>query len=230
MKGQLAWGRRIYPTLKSCQNISRLWLCVYKNAVCNSASPCAESSQSDESILMLKQASRTLTYILLLALIQTLMHGFSVWEVEKTTRYSEKIYWLGVYNPSLHIISCEMNSLSHTTRMQALICAFLFQNKKLIKNVMHGRHSRYPSWKIAHITSSATKPENNSSGVLVLSFIFWEDRNFLDYDVKKNTQKLVNHGCKLCFIFQQLKKKNFSPFVSLTKDSPWFSKTHHFIF
>lgn len=213
MKGQLAWGRRIYPTLKSCQNISPLWLCVYKNAVCNSANPCAESSQSDENILMLKQASRTLTYILLLALIQTLMHGFSVWEVEKTTRYSEKIYWLGVYNPSLHIISCEMNSLSHTTRMQALICAFLFQNKKLIKNVMHGRHSRYPSWKIAHITSSATKPEYNSSGVLVLSFIFWEDRNFLDYNLKKKkTQKnLLIRDANFALSFSSLKKKYFFP-------------------
>ena len=184
---------------------------------------------------MLKQASRTLTYILLLALIQTLMHGFSVWEVEKTTRYSDKIYWLGVYNPSSHIISCEMNSLSHTTRMQALICAFLFQNKKLIKNVMHGRHSRYPSWKIAHITSSATKPENNSSGVLVLSFIFWEDRNFLDYDVKKKKKKnkhknLLIRDANFALSFSSLKKSIFLTFVSLTKDSPWFSKTHYFIF
>lgn len=179
---------------------------------------------------MLKQASRTLTYILLLALIQTLMHGFSVWEVEKTTRYSEKIYWLGVYNPSLHIISCEMNSLSHTTRMQALICAFLFQNKKLIKNVMHGRHSRYPSWKIAHITSSATKPEYNSSGVLVLSFIFWEDRNFLDYNVKKKNKhkNLLIRDANFALSFSSLKKKYFFPFVSLTKDSPWFFKTHLF--
>lgn len=50
---------------------------------------------------------------------------------------------------------------------------------------MHGRHCPYPFQKIAHITSSATKPENNPSGVSFLSFIFWEDRNLPEYDVKK---------------------------------------------
>lgn len=117
------------------------------------------------------------------------MCGFSIWEVEKKKEKPldilKKCTYLVDVIP-LYIQSVVRSTLCHMPQgCKLLVRAFLFQNKNLIKNFMHGRHCPYPFQKIARITSSATKPENNPSGVTFLSFIFWEDRNLPEYDVKK---------------------------------------------